>query len=717
MNTPTIDASVAGRIVQPGAERINDVLSPRPHLPAPVSANAPLAGGLHGAIGCDFIASTNQLAFVEFDGKVSVLNLIQPQVAVVSQGTTVLKGTWLFDCETGALGGALNGPGDIWWEQETTTLRRMVPISGAQIVNLGHVNFDAVTSASLQSLSYSTTPIAGNNDPSNQLTTGDVFAVRTNAGNFCKIQVLAYGYDMHIRWATYKVGPRYRVLGTGYNQPEDIVVMPDGVHAYVTERTGNVLKVDLNNANRAAAQVLVSGLTAPHQMQLDAMRNHVYVVEFAPNGRLLKIDLSNGHQVTMASGLDHPVGLALALDEQSAYVTEQAASGGRLRRVDLGTGAATNVAGGLTAPFMMAWIDPARERLALCERDPANRIAIVDLANGNAITRISSGIAARPSDLAIVAAHKALVTCDSEIDELALGADPLTGPLFKGIGFVPFDRIDPVTGLANTSVDPAYFFQVQNVPFGATLPVKINHYLASIDGAKWYQILIDGVPRGDSFSDYLWNPATNRYDAVVIVPNDVGPVHNAYPVRSLADLVLYFNSDLGGMVPTTGYPDGLHTIEVRFYNAVGGALPVGPPNGGPHTIAFDNSPCFASLISITSNGQSAGAECGILDYTALTDNVVMTYSATQAHNSATYSFRVLRGANEIVSLDQGGPVGAPVYTETATVATLLGACAAPAGPGMAGFLEELYVATRAINGEGRLSQYDASAARAFMLAK
>ena len=31
--------------------------------------------------------------------------------------------------------------------------------------------------------------------------------------------------------------------------------------------------------------------------------------------------------------------------------------------------------------------------------------------------------------------------------------------------------------------------------------------------------------------------------------------------------------------------------------------------------------------------------------------------------------------------------------------------------------EELYVATRAINGEGRLSQYDASDARAFVLSK
>jgi len=188
-------------------------------------------------------------------------------------------------------------------------------------------------------------------------------------------------------------------------------------------------------------------------------------------------------------------------------------------------------------------------------------------------------------------------------------------------------------------------------------------------------------------------------------------------VRNLADLVLYFNSDLGGMVDTTGYPDGLHTIEVRFYNAVGGAIPLAAPNGGPHAICFDNSRCFASLDSITCNGHSAGTDCGILKYLNLTDTVSMTYRATQAHNSATYSFRVLRGANEIVSLDQNGTVGLASYTENATVAVMLGSCAAPGGPGIAGFLEELYVATRAINGEGRLSQYDASDARAFLLSK
>lgn len=131
-----------------------------------------LATGLGGAIGCDYRPSRNQLIFVEFNGKVSRLNLVRPLVAAVSQGTTVLKGTWIFDCETGALSGNLSGPGDIWWEQQTATQRRMTPVVGAKIVNLGPVDFNALTHAELQNLNYGTTPIPGNNNPATSWSMG-----------------------------------------------------------------------------------------------------------------------------------------------------------------------------------------------------------------------------------------------------------------------------------------------------------------------------------------------------------------------------------------------------------------------------------------------------------------------------------------------------------------------------------------------------------------
>jgi hypothetical protein len=66
-----------------------------------------LVNGLGGAIGCDYRSRPDQLDFVEFNGRVSRLNMIGPLISIVSQGTTILKGTWIVDCETGALGGRM----------------------------------------------------------------------------------------------------------------------------------------------------------------------------------------------------------------------------------------------------------------------------------------------------------------------------------------------------------------------------------------------------------------------------------------------------------------------------------------------------------------------------------------------------------------------------------------------------------------------------------
>lgn len=124
-----------------------------------------------------------------------------PNVTVVSQGQTAIKGTWLWDAESGQL-----GQGDVWWEQETTVLRQLVPRGTATLANLGFVNFDSVTAQSLASAPYTSIPINGNDDTSNQLATGDVFAVHTDEGNYAKVLVTSYGYDLGIQWVTYRLG-------------------------------------------------------------------------------------------------------------------------------------------------------------------------------------------------------------------------------------------------------------------------------------------------------------------------------------------------------------------------------------------------------------------------------------------------------------------------------------------------------------------------------
>ena len=218
---------------------------PMPVLTTPSTEQR--ATGLAGAIGCSYRQAHNDLIFVEFAGRISKLSLVRPVAATVSSGTTTLQGTWLFDFDAGHEGTS----GDVWWEQHTATRRSLEASGGAQLVNLGHVNYANVTPALLQTLAYGTVGINGSNDASNLLTPGDVFAVRTNLGNYAKVQVVSYGYDLHITWTTYRLGSAYQVIGIGYNQPEDVVVTADETHAYVTERSGALLRVDLSTRTAA----------------------------------------------------------------------------------------------------------------------------------------------------------------------------------------------------------------------------------------------------------------------------------------------------------------------------------------------------------------------------------------------------------------------------------------------------------------------------------
>ncbi|HEX7679348.1 MAG TPA: hypothetical protein VF713_14550, partial [Thermoanaerobaculia bacterium] len=91
----------------------------------------------------------------------------------------------------------------------------------------------------------------------------------------------------------------HSIIGTGYASLEDIKISRDKRHAYVTEREGRLLRVDLLNANRVHATVVSSGMTAPHQIVLDEDHHAAYVVEFAPSGRILRIDLTTGHQTVV----------------------------------------------------------------------------------------------------------------------------------------------------------------------------------------------------------------------------------------------------------------------------------------------------------------------------------------------------------------------------------------------------------------------------------
>jgi hypothetical protein len=461
--------------------------------------------GLGGAIGCDFISAAQRLVFVEYSGNLSRFDLF-PSATVVSSGTTVLHGTYTFDLDTGTEGG-IGGAEDIWWEQQTNVARQMVPQNGASIINLGIVDFYAVSLTALQSLAYGSAPIPGNDDQTNQLVDGDVFAVRTTSGNYAKVLVQSYGYDLTIQWVTYQPGSAYAVLGTGYGQPEDVRVSSDGSFAYVTERAGNLLLVDLSNADRVNATVIASGMNAPQQLFVDQDAGLAYTVEYAASGTLWRIDLNTFAMTAVLTGLDHAVGLVLSADGGYAYISEQSTGpdGGRVSRFRLSDGTRTSLATGLTAPFFLTWATAGQTSLYCLQRDPANSLVTVDPAGAGA-TVLGVPLAFRPSCSAIVHPSLLLVTCDQELDLVTLSApSEADGPVLEGIGFVPFDWITPA-GLADTTdQDPSYFYQVQNAPFGGFLPVMVNFVRANAEGAAGYQVYVDGAVRTDQFNTVKWD--------------------------------------------------------------------------------------------------------------------------------------------------------------------------------------------------------------------
>ncbi len=682
-------------------------------MPTPIE----LVSGLAGAIGCDFRQSNNQLVFVEYGGKLSTYDIF-PAATIMSQGSAILKGTFLFDLDTGteSAPGLPVGTGwDIFWEAVTSVVREMRIYDSTRIVNIGVVPFASVTPSGLQSLPYGTTPINGNDDPTNKLVVGDVFAVKTTNGNYAKVLITSYGYNLGIQWVTYRLNPAYHVIGTGYTNPESVVVSGDNTHAYITERSGDLVKVSLTAANRASASVIASGLVAPQQLALDEAHNNAYVVEYDPagHGNLYRISLVAPFvKQSIVSNLAGAVGLALSSDLQFAYVSEQ--NTGSVSRITLANGSRQQLVSGLTAPFHLTWADSGQSGLFLAERDPANRITRISLSGSSASSNVLvSGVASRPSSVALANPSTLLICCNSDLQSCSISPFAATGPLLMGIGFIPFDKVVPATGLANTTVDPHLPLQVLNVPFGGTLPLMVNHATAYANGAAFYRVLVykdaaltmlelvDTAP----VSDEKWNGTT--YADVTTNTVTIAGKPGYLPVHPLSDLPLWYTPTLGAFLDSTVLPNGKNTIVIEFVTATGAAVATTPGL----TILVDNNPCSASLGQPTLGGSAADTVCGLLHYSGKTPpQVVMPFTASHPNGYATYSLSLIKGVNTLTPPSVSGPVSSAVSPIIGGVSTLLGTCT------IAGFAEYLYVAASATNGWGRQSEYDASAAIAFVLA-
>lgn len=340
--------------------------------------------------------------------------------SIISSGSGEIEGTCYFDLDAGSKCGEAEA--DVWWAQDTSVQRRMVPRNGAGIVNLGRVSFSSVLPETLASLTFSSKPLNGNDDATNELVTGDVFAVRTNAGNFAKVLVTAYGYYMKVQWVTYHILSGYGALGTGYDQPHDVKLCADGSHAYITQGqdgSGDLLKVGLRARLRPRPTVVCSGLTSPQQMVLDEPDNAAYVVECAPSGRLMKIDIRNGTQTELRSGLSYAMGLLLSSDKRTAYISERTphARSGRIVACDLRSGQAQALPVSLHKPGYLAWADPAEKAIYTTEGDAGGSVVEVEIASGTKTTK-ATGLPAQPSSVTALDSDSLLVCCTHAIDKV-----------------------------------------------------------------------------------------------------------------------------------------------------------------------------------------------------------------------------------------------------------------------------------------------------------
>jgi hypothetical protein len=140
------------------------------------------------------------------------------------------------------------------------------------------------------------------------------------------------------------------------------------------------------------------------------------------------------------------------------------------------------------------------------------------------------------------------------------------------------------------------------------------------------------------------------------------------------------------------------------------------------TVRVDNNPTFARIDAPSVGGSLAADECGVMSYASRALAVDVPFLALQRNRFANYSFYVQRGA---VTPAEYSAVGTAAVNAAAmpgaippsppgdplpTVDSLLDSC------NLAGFTEQLYVAHMATDGWSRQSQYDRSAARAFVLA-
>jgi len=185
-------------------------------------------------------------------------------------------------------------------------------------------------------------------------------------------QIIFCQWDQGTIAAIDAITGEYKVLGSGYQNPEDIVLTADLSTAYITEDEGNLLRLDFtsDNLDRSQAIVVSQGMKLPMQIALDEAHGKAYVVEdVETDGRLLSIDLETGNQTTIVGRLDKAFGLVVTKDGKFAWVGE-IGNRGRLSVVNLETGFLRPRFEELDHTFFLSWEDEREDAILAMQWDP-----------------------------------------------------------------------------------------------------------------------------------------------------------------------------------------------------------------------------------------------------------------------------------------------------------------------------------------------------------
>jgi hypothetical protein len=417
------------------------------------------------------------------------------------------------------------------------------------------------------------------------------------------------------------------VVGTGYTGLSDIALSSDDIHAYITASPGTLYKAPLSNLNHAAATVVASGLNGIDQIALDEPRGVAYVCEFSGN-HVQKINLTTGVK-TVAATIQNPRGVLITTDGRFLYVSGDSDT---ITRFDFATNTSKVLVSGLAAPRHLTWSDAGQGVILFPQPNPTGNVMKLDLSTTPpTLAQIASSVPNAPYSVAMLSASQILITSASVASELDLSASLIgsSGPIFLGIGFVPADTVHLPGGYADTSMDPTYFYQVKTCPFGGTLPLLVNWQTAHAGGANFYQIFTT-APGGtpvmvtQPFTDYLWSPTLNQFEAVTTVP-----VNGFYPLRTAPQI--WLNNWLGALLDTTGQPNGLNKIAIKLFSAESTASEIGndAQAGRFATLMIDNTVPTAIINSILQEpGNVPINTCAIVTTGAPTFNFNITASAS-----------------------------------------------------------------------------------------